>query len=191
MSNTYLIKQIPNLLTLLRIGAVPILILFLNNGQYGPALIVFVAAGITDGLDGWIAKRFDSASHLGAILDPLADKMLIVSAYIMLAISGNIPFWLLLIIGFRDIGIIGGVLVLQTLHGQVQMRPSPLSKLNTFLQLSLVFLIMMEQVSLLSLSNLTEILMWLVVITTLASAFHYVFYWFLRPSDSQLRVDLE
>ena len=76
MSRMPLLHQLPNMLTLLRIGAVPVLILFLHSGRYGAALAVFLIAGITDGLDGWIAKRFDAVTRLGSILDPLADKML-------------------------------------------------------------------------------------------------------------------
>ena len=178
-----LLHQLPNLLTLLRIGAVPVLILFLYDGRYGAALVVFVIAGITDGLDGWIAKRFDAVTRLGSILDPLADKMLIVSTYVMLALAGDIPFWLLLLIGFRDLGIIGGVLVLQWVHGEVHMQPSLVSKLNTFLQISLVVLIMVERVELLALAPLTDAVLWLVVVTTLASAFHYVYFWVIRSTD--------
>jgi len=184
-SRMSLLHQLPNLLTLLRIGAVPVLILFLYEGRYGAALVVFVIAGITDGLDGWIAKRFDAVTRLGSILDPLADKMLIVSTYVMLTLAGDIPFWLLLLIGFRDLGIIGGVLVLQWVHGEVRMQPSPVSKLNTFLQILLVVLIMLEQVEWLVLAPLTDAVLWLVVATTLASAFHYVYFWVLRSSDAE------
>ena len=176
MPRMSLLHQLPNLLTLLRIGTVPVLILFLYEGRYGAALVVFVIAGITDGLDGWIAKRYDAVTRLGSILDPLADKMLIVSTYVMLAVSGDIPFWLLLLIGFRDLGIIGGVLVLQWVHGEVRMQPSLVSKLNTFLQISLVVLVMLERVELLALTPLTDAVLWLVVATTLASAFHYVYF---------------
>ena len=182
MPRMSLLYQLPNLLTLLRIGAVPVLILFLYEGRYGAALVVFVIAGITDGLDGWIAKRFDAVTRLGSILDPLADKMLIVSTYVMLTLAGDIPFWLLLLIGFRDLGIIGGVLVLQWVHGEVRMQPSPVSKLNTFLQILLVVLIMLEQVE--WLAPFTDAVLWLVVATTLASAFHYVYFWVLRSSDA-------
>ena len=185
MPRMSLLYQLPNLLTLLRIGAVPVLILFLYEGRYGAALVVFVIAGITDGLDGWIAKRFDAVTRLGSILDPLADKMLIVSTYVMLTLAGDIPFWLLLLIGFRDLGIIGGVLVLQWVHGEVRMQPSPVSKLNTFLQILLVVLIMLEQVEWLALAPLTDAVLWLVVATTLASAFHYVYFWVLRSSDAE------
>ena len=175
-----LLQSIPNLLTLTRIGAVPVLILFLRDGQYAPALAVFLAAGITDGLDGWIAKRFGCVTRLGTVLDPIVDKMLIVSTYLMLAVLGDIPFWLLLLIGFRDIIIVGVALILQTLQGSIQIQPSPISKVNTFLQISLVVMVMIEHMGWLILPLVTESLLWLVVATTLVSGFHYIYYWFIR-----------
>ena len=186
MSEFFLRHQIPNLLTLARIAAVPVLILFLYEGRYGAALAVFVLAGITDGLDGWIAKRFKCVTRLGSILDPLADKILIVSTYVMLVLAGDLPFWLILLIGFRDLGIIAGVLVLNTLNGHVQMQPSLLSKVNTFLQISLVILVMVERIGLIVLGPAAEILLWFVVVTTVASAIHYVYFWFIHPLESRV-----
>ena len=186
MSEFSLRHQIPNLLTLARIAAVPVLILFLYEGRYGAALAVFVLAGITDGLDGWIAKRFKCVTRLGSILDPLADKILIVSTYVMLVLAGDLPFWLILLIGFRDLGIIAGVLVLNTLNGHVQMQPSLLSKVNTFLQISLVILVMIERVGLIALEPIAEILLWFVAVTTVASAIHYVYLWFIYPLESRV-----
>ena len=186
MSEFSLRHQIPNLLTLARIAAVPVLILFLYEGRYGAALAVFVLAGITDGLDGWIAKRFKCVTRLGSILDPLADKILIVSTYVMLVLAGDLPFWLILLIGFRDLGIIAGVLVLNTLNGHVQMQPSLLSKVNTFLQISLVILVMVERIGLIVLGPAAEILLWFVAVTTVASAIHYVYFWFIHPLESRV-----
>ena len=186
MSEFSLRHQIPNLLTLARIAAVPVLILFLYEGRYGAALTVFVLAGITDGLDGCIAKRFKCVTRLGSILDPLADKILIVSTYVMLVLAGDLPFWLILLIGFRDLGIIAGVLVLNTLNGHVQMQPSLLSKVNTFLQISLVILVMVERIGLIALEPVAEILLWFVAVTTVASAIHYVYFWFIHPLESRV-----
>lgn len=191
MSEFSLRHQIPNLLTLARIAAVPVLILFLYEGRYGAALTVFVLAGITDGLDGWIAKRFKCVTRLGSILDPLADKILIVSTYVMLVLAGDLPFWLILLIGFRDLGIIAGVLVLNTLNGHVQMQPSLLSKVNTFLQISLVILVMIERVGLIALEPIAEILLWFVAVTTVASAIHYVYFWFIHPLESRVDQKVE
>ena len=191
MSEFSLRHQIPNLLTLARIAAVPVLILFLYEGRYGAALTVFVLAGITDGLDGWIAKRFKCVTRLGSILDPLADKILIVSTYVMLVLAGDLPFWLILLIGFRDLGIIAGVLVLNTLNGHVQMQPSLLSKVNTFLQISLVILVMVERIGFIALEPVAEILLWFVAVTTAASAIHYVYFWFIRPLESRVEQKVE
>ena len=191
MSEFSLRHQIPNLLTLARIAAVPVLILFLYEGRYGAALAVFVLAGITDGLDGWIAKRFKCVTRLGSILDPLADKILIVSTYVMLVLAGDLPFWLILLIGFRDLGIIAGVLVLNTLNGHVQMQPSLLSKVNTFLQISLVILVMVERIGFIALEPVAEILLWFVAVTTVASAIHYVYFWFIRPLESRVEQKVE
>jgi cardiolipin synthase len=179
-----LLSRIPNLLTLLRIGAVPVLILFLKDGEYVVALAVFLAAGVTDGLDGWIAKRFDCVSHLGSILDPLADKMLIVSTYVVLVLLGDLPFWLLLLIGFRDICIIGGFLILHTPHGPVPIQPSPLSKANTVLQIILVIDVMVDRIGWLDIKILTDGLIGLVALTTLLSGFHYVYLLFIRSSET-------
>ena len=191
MSEFSLRHQIPNLLTLARIAAVPVLILFLYEGRYGAALAVFVLAGITDGLDGWIAKRFKCVTRLGSILDPLADKILIVSTYVMLVLAGDLPFWLILLIGFRDLGIIAGVLVLNTLNGHVQMQPSLLSKVNTFLQISLVILVMVERIGFIALEPVAEILLWFVAVTTDASALHYVYFWFIHPLESRVEQKVE
>ena len=191
MSEFSLRHQIPNLLTLARIAAVPVLILFLYDGRYGAALTVFVLAGITDGLDGWIAKRFKCVTRLGSILDPLADKILIVSTYVMLVLAGDLPFWLILLIGFRDLGIIAGVLVLNTLNGHVQMQPSLLSKVNTFLQISLVILVMVERIGFIALEPVAEILLWFVAVTTVASAIHYVYFWFIHPLESRVDQKVE
>ena len=105
-----LLSQIPNLLTLVRVAACPMLVLLLYEGRYELALYLFIVAGITDGLDGFIAKRFDCESKFGAVLDPSADKLLIASAYIMLAFLGDIPFWLLILVVFRDLVIIACLL---------------------------------------------------------------------------------
>ena len=191
MSEFSLRHQIPNLLTLARIAAVPVLILFLYEGRYGAALAVFMLAGITDGLDGWIAKRFKCVTRLGSILDPLADKILIVGTYVMLVLAGDLPFWLILLIGFRDLGIIAGVLVLNTLNGHVQMQPSLLSKVNTFLQISLVILVMVERIGFIALEPVAEILLWFVAVTTVASAIHYVYFWFIHPLESRVDQKVE
>ena len=178
-----MLTKLPNILTLLRIGAVPVLILFLREREYAVAVAIFVGAGITDGLDGWIAKKFNCVTRLGSILDPIADKVLIVSTYVVLVLLGDLPFWLLLLIVFRDLGIIGGYLILDTLHDSVPLHPSFLSKVNTLLQIILVAVVLIDRAGWVHLPWLSEFLIVLVGLTTLISGIHYGYLWFIRGVD--------
>ena len=103
--------SIPNLITLARILSVPIIVWAITSGEMMIAFILFVIAGISDAVDGYLAKRFDMASELGAYLDPLADKALIVSIYVSLGIAGAIPRWLVIFVVARDIMIVGAVML--------------------------------------------------------------------------------
>lgn len=171
------LAYIPNFLTILRIAAVPVLIVLLKEQSYAVALILFIAAGITDGVDGYIAKRYGFESQLGAVLDPLADKMLLLSTFIMLTLLGHLPFWLLVTIVFRDLLIVGGCLVLVVLNGTVSMRPSRISKINTVMQICLVASILIQQGGIFELGLLVPVIMALVVITTILSGANYVWIW--------------
>ncbi len=133
---------IPNLLTLARIGLVPWLVVLLQDHQYGWSLLVFVIAGLSDGLDGYIAKRYNATTYLGSILDPIADKTLLVTSYIMLSVLEIIPFWLMVVVVFRDLVIIGGNLLLILFFSSMQMRPLLISKLNTLLQILYIVLVL-------------------------------------------------
>jgi cardiolipin synthase len=178
-------RNIPNLLTLLRMCAAPVLILFLMDRNYGVGALLFLVAGITDALDGWFAKRFDCVTRLGAILDPIADKMLIITAYIVLALLGDIPLWLLLIVGFRDLGIVGGYLILQTIHNEMPPQPSLLSKLNTVAQITFVLTVMTNKMGWVQLSGVVDLLLWSVAVTTLMSGVHYIYRWFIRSGTAE------
>ena len=147
------------------------------------AVAIFVGAGITDGLDGWIAKKFNCVTRLGSILDPIADKVLIVSTYVVLVLLGDLPFWLLLLIVFRDAGIIGGYLILDTLHESVPLHPSFLSKVNTLLQIILVAVVLIDRAGWVHLPWLNEVLIGLVGLTTLISGIHYGYLWFIRGAE--------
>ena len=146
-------------------------------------MAIFVGAGITDGLDGWIAKKFNCVTRLGSILDPIADKVLIVSTYVVLVLLGDLPFWLLLLIVFRDLGIIGGYLILDTLHDSVPLHPSFLSKVNTVLQIILVAVVLIDRAGWVHLPWLNEVLIGLVGLTTLISGIHYGYLWFIRGAE--------
>lgn len=171
------LSYLPNALTLSRIALAPLLILALKDQEYSLALGIFLIAGITDAADGYAAKRLNLMSRLGAILDPAADKILLVSAYVMLTLLGHIPFWLMLSVVFRDLLIVGGYLAYSSLVGTVQMHPSPVSKLNTVLQIGLIGLILAQQAGALDMPVLIQLLVFLVLVTTVASGVHYVWIW--------------
>ncbi len=175
-----MITTIPNIITMFRIATVPVLILLLHDQYYGWAFLVFLIAGISDGLDGFIAKRFDMASELGAILDPLADKALIFSSYLMLMILGDLPFWLFLTVVFRDVLILVGSLIYVAFNGKVKMAPSYLSKLNTFMQISLVVAILAQKTFGQDYVTFTDYLVIATFITTILSGVHYVWVWVVK-----------
>lgn len=170
--------HVPNILTLLRIAASPILILLLKNGQYSAALWVCALAAISDALDGYIAKTFHCQSKFGAILDPIADKVLIVSVVVMLAVNEVLPFWLLLVVVFRDLLIVGGWVLLTLLNTEVTIRPSLISKANTVVQILLLLMLIVDKAGLLLVPDFAmSALMTVVVITTVLSGIHYVWIW--------------
>jgi len=170
-------SQLPNLITIFRIALVPVLILLLKDQEYAMALAVFAIAGVSDGLDGFIAKRFHFQSRLGSILDPLADKTLLVSSYVMLTLLNLLPFWLMLTVAFRDLLIVGGYLAYTSMVGPVHMRPSWLSKLNTLMQISLVIVTLGQQAFQLLEAPLVDALIYVVLVTTVASGAHYLWIW--------------
>jgi cardiolipin synthase len=172
------LSHLPNLITLARIALVPVLILLLKDQDYAAALIVFVIAGVSDALDGYLAKRLNVQSRLGAILDPAADKLLLVSAYVMLTVLGHIPFWLVLVVVFRDLLIVGGYLLYTSHAGPVKMRPSILSKLNTLMQIALVAVILAQQAAGWAWLP-AEALVYVVLVTTVVSGAHYLWLWMI------------
>ncbi len=135
---------VPNFLTLLRIASVPFIIILLFNHSYEFALWLFVLAGLSDGLDGFIAKRYGCVTKLGTMLDPLADKCLLVAAFVMLSYQEYLPFWVAVVVVFRDLIIIGGVLFVTLLVSNVALKPLVISKLNTVMQIFLVFITLLK-----------------------------------------------
>ena len=166
---------IPNLLTLARIALVPWLIVLLQEQQFLASLIVFVVAGITDGLDGYIAKKYNAQTQLGAILDPLADKALLVSSYVMLSMMELIPFWLVVAVVFRDVVIVCGSLIFILFFGAVEAQPLKISKLNTFLQIVFIVTVLGMLAGASELSVLIHPLSYAVLITSVASGCAYVY----------------
>ncbi len=135
--------NVPNTLTVLRIILVPIIIICLIQGQHLSALLLFIIAGITDGLDGFFARILKQKSVLGSYLDPLADKALISSSFIALAVMGGIPAWLTVIVISRDFIILLGISVLTLLSIPFEVRPTMVSKMTTAFQLLAIFLVLL------------------------------------------------
>ena len=127
--------SIPNIITLGRIILVPVIVWAIVSSQMEIAFAIFVIAGVSDAVDGFLAKRFNMASELGALLDPLADKALLVSIYVALGIWGAVPRWIVILVVSRDIMIVGAILLSWVVDKPVTIRPLRVSKLNTVSQI--------------------------------------------------------
>jgi cardiolipin synthase (CMP-forming) len=130
-------RGLPNLITIGRILLVPLTVWLIVSGAYLLAFAVFVIAGISDGLDGFIAKQYGLRTELGAYLDPLADKVLLVSIYVALALQLMLPAWLTILVVSRDVMIVGAVLLARLVDKPMAMKPSIVSKVNTAAQIAL------------------------------------------------------
>jgi cardiolipin synthase len=134
--------NLPNLVTLARILVVPVIVWAIASGQMLIAFLLFLAAGISDAIDGFLAKRFGMASQLGAYLDPLADKALIVSIYVALGINGQIPRWIVILVASRDIMIVAAVLLSWLVGKPIEVKPLTVSKINTVAQIVFATLVL-------------------------------------------------
>lgn len=135
------VLNLPNFITLLRIGAIPVFLILLVDERYTEALIVFILAGITDSLDGLLARWLDARTTLGAFIDPLADKLLLVSSFVILAFLGDISRWLAVLVIMRDVIILIGYSVLFFVTGHaIEVRPTLIGKASTFFQLLTVIM---------------------------------------------------
>ena len=171
--------SIPNLITLGRILLVPVVVWAIASGlQYmWIAFVLFLVAGVSDAVDGYLAKRFRMTTELGAYLDPLADKALIVSIYITLGIYGLIPGWLVILVVSRDIMIVGAVMLSWLVGSPVKVKPLLVSKLNTVAQIVFACVVLGTLGFNYPLPTLTLVLMGTVATLTLLSIAAYVAEW--------------
>ena len=165
---------LPNVITFARLCAVPAAVWLVLQDRMDAAFWVFVAAGVSDAVDGWLARVSNARSRLGAILDPVADKALLVSMYVTLAAVGVLPDWLAILVVFRDLLIVGGVLVLYVLGQPPAIQPNLLSKANTVLQITLAAGALLVAGYGLSAAMLIDLLVLATAATTLASGAVYV-----------------
>jgi cardiolipin synthase (CMP-forming) len=169
--------NIPNLITLGRILLVPVVVWAIASGAMWIAFVLFLAAGVSDAVDGFLAKRFNMATELGAYLDPLADKALIVSIYLTLGVSDLIPRWLVILVVSRDILIVGGIMLSWLVGNPLKIKPLLVSKLNTVAQILFACVVLGSLGFNYELPTLTLVLMGLVAILTLLSVAAYVAEW--------------
>lgn len=170
-------RQLPNLLTGLRLLLIAPFVYALITERFATALGLFTLAGITDALDGYLAARFNWFTWLGGVLDPLADKALLIAAFVALAFADLAPPWLVGLVLLRDIVIVSGALAYHFFIARFQAAPSYLSKLNTLAQLGFVFMTLVNAVFSLYGSIVAQALVWLVAITTVASGLQYMLVW--------------
>lgn len=168
--------NLPNILTISRIFLVPVLIILLINHMEFQALMIFIYAGVSDALDGFIARYFNQKTMLGAYLDPLADKLLITSSYITLAILETIPGWICVIVISRDVLILSGILTLYMWDVSFEIRPSFVSKCTTTIQLITIFLVLIHAA--LDIHYLEHSIKYFYLMTSffsIVSGFHYTY----------------
>jgi cardiolipin synthase len=168
---------IPNLITLLRFFLVPAVVFAMLAGHMDWAFAGFLIAGISDGVDGFIARHFNQRSKLGAYLDPVADKLLLVSVFVVLGYMGELPLWLVIAAVSRDGLIIGAVLLSNVMGNPVEMRPFLISKANTAVQIVLAAWVLAELAFATAFGPLRHWLVILSGILTVASAAAYLVAW--------------
>jgi cardiolipin synthase len=174
--------NIPNIITLGRVILVPVVFWLLVSGQTELAFFVFVFAGVSDGVDGFLAKRFGWETELGAYLDPLADKLLIVSIFVALGVRGALPSWLVIAVVSRDILIVIAVVLSWLLDHPVRISPLKVSKANTLAQIVLAATVLADEGFGLGLAGPRLALVWLTGALTIASLAAYLHAWLRHMS---------
>ena len=171
------LRDIPNIISLLRLLAVIPVVFLLLQHRYGWALSLFALAGISDGLDGYLAKHYGWRSRLGGILDPLADKVLLVACFLVLGAISLIPAWLVAAVVFRDLLITGGALLYNYRVEELEAAPIVASKVNTLVQILLVVLVIANAGPFPFFDGVIRLLIWACLATVVVSGAQYVWIW--------------
>ncbi len=168
-------KYIPNLITIARMVALLPLVWLMWHKEYKGALLVAVIAGASDGLDGFLAKKYNWQGWLGGVLDPLADKLMMLCCYSVFVLQGVIPLWLYLLVVGRDVLIVAGASFYHFKIGKLEKAtPTMISKTNTLLQILLILVLLVSFAGILDLSEYHQAVMWLVAVFTVWSGLDYV-----------------
>ncbi|MCC5979417.1 MAG: CDP-alcohol phosphatidyltransferase family protein [Salinarimonas sp.] len=168
---------IPNLITVFRLVLVPLVIVAILQGAWVAAFAMFVIAGISDGLDGYIARRFDQRSEFGAMIDPLADKALLISIFVTLAIVAQIPAWIAVLVVFRDAMILMAFVIAVLMTRPMEVKPLTISKVNTALQIGYVALVLGLLAFGIAAPLIVTLTMWAVAALTVITAGAYLVIW--------------
>lgn len=177
---------VPNQITLLRLGFLPFFLILISYEQYRWAVLILVLSGLSDAIDGLLARKLNQRSAIGAYLDPIADKLMLSSSFVILAMEKRIPWWMTIIVLSRDILILTVAVVIILISGYRPFPPSILGKLTTVSQIALVFLVLVGSAyPNLSISALNLALMYLVSALAIVSGFHYSVTIARRLSSSQ------
>jgi cardiolipin synthase len=169
--------NVPNLISLIRLAAVPLVVWLIANDRLNAALWLFVAAGVSDAIDGYLARIWKQRTRLGAYLDPIADKMLLVTVFVTLGQIGKIESWLVILVVSRDIMIVGGIILLFLLDQRIEVEPSFFSKANTTVQIAFAALVLARYGLDFRGTGWNSAIEWatyVVATTTLLSGAHYV-----------------
>jgi cardiolipin synthase (CMP-forming) len=169
--------NLPNLITIGRILLVPLTVWLIISGEFALSFVAFAAAGISDGVDGFIARKFNQRTELGSYLDPIADKALLVSIYISLGLLKFLPAWLVILVVTRDVLIVGAVILAWMLDRPMQVAPSMASKVNTAGQIILVVIVLGMLAMKMSLEPMVMIGFVIVGILTFGSGALYMRSW--------------
>ncbi len=171
------LQSLPNLISLARLLAVPIAVWLIIVDHFTVAFWLFIAAGVSDALDGFLARRLGNRSVLGGYLDPLADKALLTSVYVSLGYVDHMARWLVIMVVFRDVLIIGGAILYHTLTQRLKIQPLMVSKVNTAAQIALAALILAQLGLGFEAPGASDLLVYVVAATTLVSGGAYIAIW--------------
>ncbi len=172
------LTNLPNIISIARLLSVPVAVWLIVSDLYAAAFWLFMIAGLSDAVDGFLARLFNAQTPLGAYIDPLADKMLLVGVYVTLGLQGLLPDWLVILVVFRDLLIIGGALLLYTMSDQsLSMAPLWVSKINTVAQIALAGIVLARAALFFDDGGGTEILIYVVAATTFISGMGYLGRW--------------
>lgn len=175
--------NIPNAISFLRLCSVPVFIWLLLRHDLKLAFWLFTAAAVSDAIDGFIAKKLNQLTMLGAYLDPLADKALLVSAFFILGMQDVLPMWLVLIVIFRDLVIVGGALVFETVTKSLRMEPLLISKTNTLMQILMIMSTLAHLLFAVPGDHIVTLLQYVVAGTTITSGVAYIVIWSSRAQQ--------